>query len=170
MWAVKRLSLADLTDKHLQWLQSVLVCAPDVELRTWLQDIADGKLKVYDVGEGIIGLYAFDGWVHVEFLAGKDMLKSRERIWEAVRDLAGGKPLSCVVVNSAVARFYKRLGFKPVGTLMRYENVGRSELSEAAHHNGAAESRPDADSASGGYAVLAQPLESGAHRTESHYQ
>jgi hypothetical protein len=66
---VRRLSVHDFEDKHLTWLNNVLALAQDATLKDWLQDIVDGKLCVYELDGGIIGLYLHRNYVWVEFFA-----------------------------------------------------------------------------------------------------
>jgi hypothetical protein len=121
---VRRLSVHDFEDKHLTWLNNVLALAQDATLKDWLQDIVDGKLCVYELDGGIIGLYLHRGYVWVEFFAGSNLYEARHEILQAVKDLAG-KPVEGLVVNAALARCLKQLGFKAQGTFMRLENGGR---------------------------------------------
>lgn len=123
---MKRLFLEDFTDQHLLWLKNALDCSVDITIEECFRDIIDGKLMIYEVGGGIIGLRQEPKQIFVELLAGVDMKPHAREILTAVRHAADGQPVEGFVVHPAIVRFYCRLGFKPVGTYMRLEGDGRT--------------------------------------------
>lgn len=128
---MRRLFLEDFTDQHLLWLKNALDCSVDVTPEECFRDIIDGKLMLYEVGGGIIGLRREPKAMFIELLAGVDLKPHAREILAAVRDAAGGLPIEGFVVHPALVRFYRRLGFVPTGTYMRLEGDGRT--TEAAH-------------------------------------
>lgn len=114
----RQLHLSDLTDQHLLLMQRAAVLAPQPV--DWIADIAENRISVYEVSGGIIGLRKEPKQVFVEFLAGRDMRPHTKEILQAVRALAKG-PVEGFVVSPALVRFYKKLGFSPVGTYVRLE-------------------------------------------------
>jgi hypothetical protein len=121
---MKRLFLEDFTDQHLLWLKNALDCSVGITVEECFRDIIDGKLMIYEVGGGIIGLRQEPKQIFVELVAGKDMKPYAKEIVKAVRHAAGGQPVEGFVTHPALARFYRRLGFKPVGTYMRLDEDG----------------------------------------------
>lgn len=119
--AHRRLLLEDLNDQHLTWLKGALDCAKDVRLQDWLQGIVEGTLKVFEVPGGIVGLRNWRGKAFVEFLAGKDMIPAARDVLEAVKEVADDDSLEGFVVHPGLERFYRRLGFKRLGTYVQLD-------------------------------------------------
>lgn len=117
----KRLLLQDITDEHLTHLQKVASLVGK-DAREWIKEIAEGTLALFEVPGGVIGLKPEGKHIFVELLAGCHMKEHAEEILASVRELAEGRPVEGFVVNPAVARFYRRLGFVPVGTFMRLDD------------------------------------------------
>lgn len=118
----KRLFLPDLTDEHLILLDRAATISPDGKTaKNWLEDIAVGHLALFEVPGGIIGMKREQKHIFVELLAGEGMKEHAAEVLAAVKELANGSPVEGFVVNPAVARFYQRLGFTPVGTYMRLQ-------------------------------------------------
>lgn len=115
---MKRLSLEELTDQHLTWLQKAIEFSNGTKMEEWLEDWQSGKLAVFEVTNGIVGLRSTRLGIFVEFLAGSDMRGSAHSILAAIREEAGA-PVEAFVTRPGLVRFYERLGFKSLGTTMR---------------------------------------------------
>lgn len=115
---MKQLSLRDLNDQHLTWLQKAIEFSNGVKMEDWLEDWSAGKLSVFEVPGGIVGLRRTRLGVFVEFLAGRDMRGSAKEILASVREVAGGE-VEAFVTRPGLVKFYERLGFKSLGTTMR---------------------------------------------------
>jgi hypothetical protein len=119
----RRLFLKDITDEHLTHLHRAAIIAPDGKTaKDWIEEIGNGNLALFEVPGGIIGLKIRRGHAWVELLAGKDMKPHAKELVDTVRTLAGDREIEGFVVNPAVLRVYKSLGFEPVGTFVRLPN------------------------------------------------
>lgn len=92
----------------------------------WVGDIIQGTLELYVLPGGILGVRGREP-LFVEFLAGKGLNRS---VFKAILSLApdpGSGPVEAFFINPRLAKVCEKLGWKPVGTYMRFDNGRTTE-------------------------------------------
>lgn len=118
----KRLFLQDLTDEHLTLLLKVIQYSVDIQIEDWLDQLQTGYLAVYEIadGKGLVGLKRRGDSVFVEFLVGEDLKPYTHEIVAWLKEIAEGKTIEAFVTRKGLVKYYAMLGFKNIGTWMRF--------------------------------------------------
>ena len=112
--------VADLSEKDLRCIAKLDRLGydrrPAVDL---LAEVLAYRVSVWRLGdEGIVLLSFCDDCLWVEGVAGDGLLVKAEGYKKELERLADGLPIRFAVSDPQLLRFYKRIGFKPVATIM----------------------------------------------------
>jgi hypothetical protein len=120
---LRRLFPQELSDKHLTMLNHAVSLTPDATMDKWLRWLVDDKLRLYAVGEGLVGLMRMPEAVWVELAVGPGLAKRSKSMVETLRQLpeVGDLPLMMLVSDPRLERLYAKRGAIRLGVLMRYE-------------------------------------------------
>lgn len=117
----KRIFLQDLTDRHLLLILDALQYSPWDSAEDYMQQIAEGKMELYEIGEGLVAFRLGEKQAEVVFVVGPGLIERKEEVVAAAREFARGLPVEAFLVHAGMVRLASKMGFKPVGAYMRLD-------------------------------------------------
>lgn len=115
----RRLFLHELDANHLRLLIRAVESTPGASGPRWLEMIDNGTLRLWDVGDGLIGLVEIGDVLWIEVLVGQGLIARRQELFTWLQSF--GMSLEANVHNRALLRVYHSLGFRTDFVRVRHE-------------------------------------------------
>lgn len=117
---------SDMTEKDIYWLAKMDSISYDGTTGAdLLNDVLHGFKKLWRIANGLEGITVTSvrkAVLQLDYVSGKNLIPNLKTLHEELLVLAAQEKcteIECVTKFAALQRLYQRLGYKPVGTIMR---------------------------------------------------